>query len=148
MNDIRSSNLVKHSVKQFSFRSAYSTMDQLLLIYNYSISHLNIDNNKKVVDLIFFYYGKAFERVNHIVLLTKLPDIGIESENCNLDYENIGSNIMILLLSFSVRRQVWLDVLVMTGHPADWTMRAAQGWRTSVALEGTSSTSSKYPSKL
>jgi len=42
---------------------------------------------------------------------------------------------MILLLSCSICRQVWLAVLLDGWPPAGWTMRVAGGGETNVALE-------------
>ena len=63
--------------EQFGFRSGHSTSDQLLLTYN-DIS-LGLDSGY-VVDLVFFDFSKAFDKVSHSVLLTKLLKIGISQQ--------------------------------------------------------------------
>ena len=60
---------------QFGFRSQHSTLDQLILTYNYVTAAVD---SGSVVDLIFFDYKKAFDRVNHAVLLEKLSSLGVE----------------------------------------------------------------------
>ena len=62
------------SDSQFGFRPSRSTTDQLLLTYDY-ISE-SIDRGK-MVDLILFDFAKAFDSVNHVILFTKLGEIGI-----------------------------------------------------------------------
>ena len=69
-NDILSEN-------QYGFRPGYSTTDQLLQTYNYITSHLD---NGRVVDLVFFDFEKAFDRVNHFILIGKLYDLGIDGK--------------------------------------------------------------------
>ena len=62
------------SQDQFGFRSGRSTEDQLLLVYNNVTSWLDAGY---AVDLILFDYSKAFDVVNHAVLLQKLQCLGI-----------------------------------------------------------------------
>ena len=64
---------------QFGFRSAYSTSDQLLLTYNDITSSLDTDST---VDLIFCDYSKAFDKVFHRILLTKLAVLGVIPYSC------------------------------------------------------------------
>ena len=52
----------------------HSTIDNLLLTYN-DIS-ASVDSGA-LVDLIFFYFSKAFDTVSHVVLLEKLACIGV-----------------------------------------------------------------------
>ena len=59
---------------QFGFRPGVSVSDQLLYTYNYIVSHYDKGD---VVDIMYFDYEKAFDRVNHALLLEKLSCIGI-----------------------------------------------------------------------
>ena len=59
---------------QFGFRSGRSTTEQLLLTYNDITSWLD---NKEIVELIMFDFSKAFDRVNHRLLLKKLKKLGV-----------------------------------------------------------------------
>ena len=70
--------LDEHSIlsdHQFGFRSGRSTVDQLLLVYE-EVSRL-VDGGESV-DVILFDYSKAFDVVNHEILLTKLKCVGID----------------------------------------------------------------------
>ena len=62
------------SEHQFGFRSGHSTVDQLLATYNDITGYID---QGKVIDLLFFDYSKAFDKVRHIILLQKLSDLGI-----------------------------------------------------------------------
>ena len=62
---------------QFGFRSGRLTVDQLLLVYE-TVSGLVDDG--ETVDVIYFDYSKAFDIVNHEILLTKLRCIGIDGD--------------------------------------------------------------------
>ena len=62
------------SICQFGFRSGLSVSDQLLLAYEYV--SVNMDHGN-VVDMLYFDYAKAFDMVDHRILLTKLSSIGI-----------------------------------------------------------------------
>ena len=59
---------------QFGFRSGRSVEDQLLLTYNCITEWVD---RFYVVDLILFDFTKAFDKVNHAVLLRKLRLLGI-----------------------------------------------------------------------
>ena len=65
------------SAHQFGFRTAHSTVDQLLATYNDII--LMIDE-EKVVDLVIFDFSKAFDMVCIGQLIRKLYDIGIRGK--------------------------------------------------------------------
>ena len=62
------------SSEQFGFRAGYSTVDLLILTYDYVTK--TVDDHK-VVDLVFFDYTKAFDLVSHQIVLEKLRSIGV-----------------------------------------------------------------------
>ena len=64
------------SVSQYGFRSGLSVADQLLYTYDYVSFHLDQGSD---VDVLLFDYSKAFDVVNHQVLISKLFLIGIRN---------------------------------------------------------------------
>jgi hypothetical protein len=62
------------SEHQFGFRPGYSPVEQLVLTYN-DVS-LWYDSGK-CVNLVLFDFSKAFDRVNHDLLILKLHSIGV-----------------------------------------------------------------------
>ena len=62
---------------QFGFRPGRSTTEQLLLTYN-DITSWFCDG--ECVDLILFDFAKAFDKVDHRLLLKKLKEIGVSGE--------------------------------------------------------------------
>ena len=62
------------SISQFGFHSGLSVSDQLLLTYVYVSFHLDRGSD---VDVLHFDYSKAFDVVNHQVLMSELYLIGI-----------------------------------------------------------------------
>ena len=75
MEHLESNNLL--SEEQYGFRSGRSTTDQLLLTYEYVSEQVD---KKGTVDLVFFDFEKAFDKVMHFVLLRKLSDLGIDGK--------------------------------------------------------------------
>ena len=59
---------------QFGFRPGRSTLDQLLLVYNKVTSWYDAS---QTVDVILFDFLKAFDRVNHRLLIKKLRQLGV-----------------------------------------------------------------------
>ena len=59
---------------QYGFRSKHSTCDQLIITYNDITKFVD---SGCIVDLVFFDFTKAFDKVSHGVLLGKLGDIGV-----------------------------------------------------------------------
>ncbi len=62
------------SLHQFGFRSGKSVSDQLLYTYNYVTDYYDRGFS---VDIVFFNYRKAFDVVNHQMLLSMLHSIGM-----------------------------------------------------------------------
>ena len=73
-NFINTNNLI--SQEQYGFRQQHSTVDQLLCTY---ADITALCDQGKIVDLIFFDYAKAFDRVSHQILLAKLHQLGISN---------------------------------------------------------------------
>ena len=68
------------SMHQFGFRSLHSTTDQLILAYEEVTRDVD---EAKMVDMLFFDFSKAFDKVSHVVLIQKLNEIGICPQLCN-----------------------------------------------------------------
>ena len=80
---------------QFGFRPGYCTAEQLLLTYN----EVSLWYDKQMlVDLILFDFSKAFDRVNHRLLLKKLKLLGI------------SGNLLKWIEDFLVGRQMQVGV--------------------------------------
>ena len=62
------------SVKQFGFRKGKSVEEQLLVTYG---EFVDLVDRGFVVDTIFPNFSKAFDIVNHSIMLTKLRMLGI-----------------------------------------------------------------------
>ena len=65
------------SPHQFGFRSSRSTMDQLLLVYDFVSKHVD---KGSAVDVILFDFKKAFDVVVHSVLVSKLKCLGVQGK--------------------------------------------------------------------
>lgn len=63
------------SSHQYGFRSGRSVSDQLLYAYEYVTQSYD---NGLLTDVIFFDFRKAFDVVNHVLLLNMLSSIGVE----------------------------------------------------------------------
>ena len=68
------------SVHQFGFRSQHSTTDQLILTYEEVTRDVD---EAKMIDMLFFDFSKAFDKVSHEILIQKLNEIGICPQLCN-----------------------------------------------------------------
>lgn len=64
------------SVSQHGFRKGCSTCSNLLEFTNFALGAIE---SSKQVDVIYTDFSKAFDRVQHSILLRKLEDIGIHS---------------------------------------------------------------------
>ena len=100
------------SEQQFGFRAGHSTVDQLILTYN-DIS-LSADCGKST-DLILFDFSKAFDLVNHTILITKLHHIGITGQVCDW------------IASFLSNRSMRVRVAGMLSHAVAVTSGVPQG---------------------
>ena len=61
---------------QHGFRKGRSCLSQLLEHYDFILNHLL---HREEVDVIYLDYAKAFDKVDHTILLAKLRNIGIEN---------------------------------------------------------------------
>ena len=64
------------SPHQYGFRAGLSVIDQLLYAYDYVSLHLDSGH---AVDVLYFDYRKAFDLINHRILLNKLASIGVSN---------------------------------------------------------------------
>ena len=70
---------------QFGFQPGKSTLHPLVHILNYIADAFN---NNEIVVGVFLDFRKAFDLVDHKILLTKLKKIGIKNVNLKW-FENI-----------------------------------------------------------
>lgn len=107
--------LEKHTIlspDQFGFRRGRTTDDQLLLTYNFVSSGLDAGY---VVDVVLFDFSKAFDVVNHPVLLQKLQSIGITG------------SLLVWIASFLVGRSMRVSVAGVKSSPRDVKSGVPQG---------------------
>ena len=90
------------SNEQYGFRSSRSTIDQLIMTYSDITSEVN---RRNIVDLIFFDFSKAFDKVCHSILLLKLANIGVNAQ------------LLIWIGNFLVERKMQVTVM---GAASDW----------------------------
>ena len=95
---------------QYGFRAGYSTIDQLIVTYD-DVT-LDIDSGRSV-NLIFFDYAKAFDKVSHRLLLMKLVDIGICPQLVNW----IGEFLMQRVMAVRVAGVMSDEMPVLSGVP-------------------------------
>ena len=67
------------SAHQYGFRKQHSTTDQLIMTYD-DVTR-DVDANC-MVDMLFFDFSKAFDKVSHMILIQKLNAIGISTQLC------------------------------------------------------------------
>ena len=87
---------------QFGFRSGRSTMEQLLLVYS-EVSKITDEGG--VADVILFDYSKAFDVVNHSILISKLHCLGIRG------------NVLDWVSSFLSDRKMSVSVMGSSSRP-------------------------------
>ena len=68
------------SADQFGFRSGRSTEDQLLLFYGSIAKWMD---RGFIIDVIFMDFSKAFDRVSHTILISKLRLLGFDDTLVN-----------------------------------------------------------------
>ena len=65
------------NINQHGFRNGRSCLSQLLAHYDFILSKLETGQN---VDVIYLDFAKAFDKVDHGVLLHKLNSLGIKGK--------------------------------------------------------------------
>ena len=98
---LEQNNLLRH--EQFGFRSGRSTDDQLLLTYGHIVKQVDSGN---MVDVIFLDFSKAFDVVNHDILVAKLRDLGFGDQLVSWIREFLTSRYMYVGLGAAKSRSV------------------------------------------
>ena len=76
-------------------------MSALLDVYD-NIMHMN--NNKSTVDIIYLDFSKAFDKVDHGILLQKLRNLGIKGRLPSKQWGKKPLRLVCILLPFSRHR--------------------------------------------
>ena len=95
---------------QFGFRPGFSAVEQLVLVYDRITAWYDQGN---VVNLILFDFSKAFDRVNHRLLLRKLSLVGLTDPLLGW----LGDFLMGRLMSVSIEGQTSSPLVVSSGVP-------------------------------
>ena len=97
---------------QFGFRGGHSTTDQLILCYNEITAEVD---RRGMIDLIFFDYSKAFDKVCHSILIQKLHEIGLSRQ------------LLLWIEQFLISRRMQTRVLGATSEWYQVTSGVPQG---------------------
>ena len=81
---------------QFGFQKKKSTITQLLVYLGEIYS--NVDISEQVVDAVYLDFSKAFDKIDHNILLSKLSKIGVRG------------NMLKVLQSYLKNRQQFVDI--------------------------------------
>ena len=94
---------------QFGFRKGIATDDAIFRLTN---ENLNALNNKIMTDSIFFDLEKAFNSVNHDILLSKLPYYGISCK---------GKLLLKLYLQNTYQKVQIINSYLTSNTVSEWT---------------------------
>ena len=104
------------SPHQFGFRSGKSVSDQLLCIFNYVTDYYY----RGVSVIIFFDYKKAFDVINHQLLIRILNSIGVRGELLEWLQDYLSSRTMKVIVQGSSSISVLGRSGVHTSGFCDW----------------------------
>jgi Reverse transcriptase (RNA-dependent DNA polymerase) len=101
---------------QFGFREGHSTEDAVMTLYDQLCNHLNYG---RYACGIFIDLSKAFDTVNHGILLQKLKRYGLTIDSCKLlkSYLNNRRQRVVLNDDLSQKQILSEEVLVNVGSP-------------------------------